>query len=252
MADYTDHLLCETFPYVTADELMTCCKNADGMDADDPRILDAIEDASTVVYYLTGRQFYGTCQATTRPPCLTDGCMCGCSPDQVNLGFWPVTELISVRYLGVTYTGSDLTDNFHINDWRFLARNDGQTFRSGNQWAIAEGPHDSDTEGFVFEVTFNHGLKVPRLLTRATRDLACNFVAACCDKPCALPQRVTAVARQGISMDIASVTDLLKDGRTGIYTVDLAIQVFNPSKLQSPSFVWAANTDSRIRTRVNT
>lgn len=252
MTAYTDHLLCETFPYVTPEEMMKCCKNAQGLEPDDYRILDAIDDASTVLYYLTGRQFSGTCQATVRPGCLSGMCSCGCSPNQVNTGFWPVTDLNSVRYGGVTYSGAELTDTFHINDYRFIARNDGTPFMSGNQWALDGGTHDSADEGYVFEATVSFGMQVPRLITRATRDLACNLVAICCDQPCKLPERVTSVVRAGISMQMSSVVDMLKTGDTGIYSVNLAIATFNPSRLQSPSFVWAANTDSRNGTRVGT
>lgn len=241
MAEYTDHLYCDTFPYITPSELILCSKDAEGMAEDDPRILDAIDDASLVMFYLTGKQFYGTCEATVRPGCLSGACGCGCTPAQVNLGYWPVTELISVRYGGVTYTGSDLTDTFHVNDYRFLARNDGDHFISGNQWAIAGSDEDSEANTFVFEVTLNHGIQIPRLLARATRALASQFVSACCGKPCKLPERVTNVTRSGLSMDVKSAADFLRDGRTGIYEVDLAIQTFNPSKLQSPSFLFMPN-----------
>ena len=220
------------------------------MDEDDPRILDAIEDASLIMFYLTGKQFYGTCESTVRPACLSGTCGCGCTPFQVDLGFWPVTQLISVRYEGVTYTGTDLTDVFHVNDYRFLARNDGEAFVNGNQLAIAEGTYDTADTGFVFEVTLNHGITIPRLLSRATRALAGQFVSACCGKPCKLPERVTSVTRSGLSMDVKSAADFLRDGRTGIYEVDLAIQTFNPSKLQSPSFIFMPN--KRYGHKVNT
>jgi hypothetical protein len=193
------------------------------------------------MFYLTGKQFYGTCLRTVRPACHEGQCGCGCTPYQVGLGLWPVTELNSVRYEGVTYTGTDLTDTFHVNDYRFIARNDGAAFVNGNPWAVAASTEDNADNGYVFEVTFSHGLSVPRLVTRATRALACELVSACCGQDCKLPGRTTAVQRQGVSMEMASVTDLLKDGRTGIYEVDLAIQVFNPSKLQSPSFVYLPN-----------
>lgn len=239
MAEYTDHLLgCEAYPYVTAEEFIACCPAATDMEEDDPAVVDAITDASMVVYYLTGKQFHGTCTTTVRPGCLSGTCYCGCSPRQVNLGLWPVTELISVRYGGTLYEDLDLEDMFHINDWHYLARNDGERWLSGNQWAVADSEQDNATDGYVFEVTVEHGLAAPRLLARATKALACQFVLACADQECKLPTRVTAVVRSGISMDIASVSDMLRDGKTGIYEVDLAIQVFNPSKLQSPSFAW--------------
>ena len=253
MAEYTDHLYADTFPYVTPAEVIACCSAASEMEEDDPILLDAIEDASTVLYYLTGKQFAGTRRTTVRPDCLSGACACGCTPAQVNLGVWPVTGLISVRYQGQTYTGSDLTDTFHVNDWHYLARNDGDAFESGNQWALSGGEFDTLDDGYVFEVTVDYGLAIPRLLSRAARSLACEWVQQNCGSggPCKLPQRTTQVSRSGISMDIASASDILRNGNTGIYEVDLAIQVFNPSKLQSPSFVWHPQ-GSRTGRRVNT
>lgn len=214
------------------------------MTISDPAVIDAIDDASTVLYYLTGKQFAGTCTATVRPGCLKGGCLCGCSPRQVNLGVWPITDLISVRYAGTEYTGADVDTTFHINDHAYIAFNDGTHFRSGNQWAVGGSTQDNAVDGHVFEATVEYGMRIPPLLKRAARALACQFVAACADQECKLPTRVTSVVRAGISMDISSVTDLLKGGKTGVYEVDLAIQVFNPSKLQSPSFFWHAGVSN--------
>ena len=246
MAEFTDYIYCDLYPYVTPTELLQCCRNAEGMLDTDARLLDAVEDASIVLYYLTGKHFNGTCETTIRPPCLSGLCSCGCSPSRVNIGLWPVTGLTSIRYGGTTYTGSDLTDKFHVDEFHWLVMNDGSAFQSGNQWASSGGTHDNTNDGFVFEITAQHGITPPRLLQRAARDLACEFITACCsDQPCKLPDRVTSVVRSGVSMDIASTMDMLREGKTGIYTVDLAIQVFNPSKLQSPSFVWSAQLTPR-------
>lgn len=242
MAEFTDHLFCDIYPYATPEDVIKCCKSANGMEPDDPRIEDALSDASLILYYMTGRQFAGTCTTTVRPPCLSGMCSCGCSPAQVNLGVWPVTDVTSVRYDGTVYSGTDITDNFHINGYRYLARNDGQPFLSGNQWAVAGSVEDNADNGHVFEVTVEHGVQVPRLLKRATRLLACELIDACCGNDCNLPDRVTSVARVGVTQEIASVVDILDKGGTGIYAVDLAIQIFNPSRLQSPSFVWSAQS----------
>lgn len=246
MAEYTDHLISEAYPYVTPDELIERCSDASNVD--ELELLEIIEDASTVLYYLTGRQFHGTRQATVRPACHA-GCRCGCSVYQVNLGLWPITDILSVRLEGTTYTGSNITDTFHLNDHRFLARNDGDQLLPGNQWAIAEGAYDTVADGEVFEVTFEHGIKIPSLLKRATRALACEWVGqvAGITGPCKLPERVTTVTRSGLTLDVASAIDMLRDGKTGIYQVDLAIQTFNPSKLQSPSFVWSGQSSYDTR-----
>lgn len=248
MAEYTDHLYCDIFPYVTPAEMIERCASAGDFAEDDDLLIEAIEDASTVLYYLTGKQFAGTCQATVRPGCHA-GCRCGCSLYQVNLGLWPITDLVSVRHEGTVYTGVDLTDTFHVNSWRFLARNDGAVILPGNQWAVAGSEYDSADNQYVFEATFEYGIKVPRLMKRATRALACEWLSQIegNDGPCKLPQRVTSMTRSGITMDIASAVDMLERGRTGIYEVDLAIQTFNPSKLQSPSFVWSGQSSYNSR-----
>lgn len=249
MANYTDHLYCDIFPYITPTELIERCAAAADFAEDDDQLLEAIEDASTVLYYLTGKQFAGSCQATVRPPCGS-GCSCGCSRYEVNLGLWPVTDLVSVRHEGVLYTGTNLTNTFHVNEWRYIARNDGEYIRPGNQWAIGGSSYDSATDGFVFEVTFNYGIKIPNLMKRAARALACEWVSQIGgqDGPCKLPQRTSSITRAGITMDIASAVDMLQSGRTGIYEVDLAIVTFNPSKLQSPSFVWSGQIAKPRRT----
>lgn len=243
MPDYTEHLTCGTFPYVTPAEMIARCPSAADLEEDDDLLIEAIDDASTVIYYLTGRQFAGTCQKTVRPQCGA-GCECGCSLYQINLGLWPVTELVSVRHEGTLYTGVDLEDTFHVNDWRFIARNDGDLLRGGNQWALSGEEHDNTDDGYVFEVTFNYGIKVPPLIKRATRALACEWIDQIGggDGPCKLPQRTTAVTRSGITIDIASAVDMLQQRRTGIFEVDLAIATFNPSGLQSPSFVWSGQS----------
>lgn len=252
MAEFLDYASC--VPFVTAEELLMCCGPArDNLTEDDPRLLDAIDDASLILYYLTGRQFGGTCTRTVRP-CASSGCSCGgCTPIQINLGLWPVTQLISVRIEGETIEDEDLTGVYHIDEYRYLVRDDGQPFpASSSSSALADGPYDNedDQNQFVFEVTVEAGMPIPRLLTRATRAMACQLVQGCLDLPCKLPERITSLSRSGVSMDVASVDDLLNGGRTGIYEVDLAIQVFNPMRLQSPSFMWSGQqTHAR---RVNT
>ena len=248
-------------PYLTPADLLGCCKVAgDNLTETDPRLLDAIEDASLIVYYLTGRQFDGTCTRVVRP-CLdcsphisitsnyttsdSFGCSCSvCVPNQVNLGYWPVTELNSVRENGVTLSGANLTGVYHMDEYRYLVKDDGTPFSGGSSFALTGGPHDTDAgdDQFVVEVSVEVGLPVPRLIERATRALACELVTACLDLPCKLPERVTSVARSGITMQVSSATDLLTNGRTGIYEVDLAISTFNPSKMQSPSFFWSGQT----------
>lgn len=50
------------------------------------------------------------------------------------------------------------------------------------------------------------------------------------DNTCSLPDRVTSVSRQGISYTILDPQEFIRDGRTGIYEIDLFLQAANPSK----------------------
>jgi hypothetical protein len=105
----------------------------------------------------------------------------------------------------------------------------------------------------VFEVTVTHGIPIPSLLKRAARELACHLLSvSCLGTECKLPDRVTSISRRGVSMEVGSPIDYLQDGKTGIYAVDLAIATLNPSKLQSPSFVWHPNLSSNRLHRVYT
>lgn len=105
----------------------------------------------------------------------------------------------------------------------------------------------------VFEVTVTHGIPIPSILKRAARELACHLIAvSCLGTECKLPDRVTSISRRGVSMEVGSPLEYLEGGKTGIYAVDLAIMTLNPSKLQSPSFVWRPGMSSDRLHRVYT
>jgi hypothetical protein len=234
MGLFVDHLLNGSYPYLTPAEFIERCPAAAGADVTDDDVLDAVEDASLIVYYLTGRQFNGTTQTTISPDCY--GADCG--PYKISLGLWPVTDIIAVREEGVDQDPLD----YHIDEYRYLIKNNGEAFpHCGNQYAEAGSTYDSDTErgGWVFNVTIEHGIPAPRLIKRATRALACSLYAdSVGSDECQLPERVTNVTRQGVTMEIQDFTALLDKGSTGIYEVDLAVRVLNPSGLQSPTFIW--------------
>lgn len=238
MASFSDHLPCG--PFTTPEAVLACCEIAQqlGMDETDVRLLDAIADASLMLYYWTGRQF-GTCQTTLRIcrgcNCM-EGALCCCGVDSIDLGLFPVTSIDAIRMDGVDQD----VDDFHIDEFHLLVRSTPQTPWPvcGNGWAAPDSEYDSEAYGFVFEVTVTHGVEVPHLLERAARILTCELLNDSCAGQCKLPERVTSISRRGMSVEIASSQDLLGDKLTGIYTVDLAISTLNPTKMQSPSFVW--------------
>lgn len=243
MAVFVDHLLCGIYPYLTPAEFIAKCPEAQGLEDDDPDVIDAIEDASLLMYYLLGRQFDGVCETTFRPKpnkcCVTSR--------RVTSGLWPLTNIIAVREEG---EDKDPTD-FHIDEYRYIIRNDGEPFPANANWWAETGSTDDDPDepgGAVFEITVEHGIIPPRLVTRATRALACQIYDGCSSiGPCKLPERTTSVSRNGLTINVADAAEMLKNRRTGIYLVDLAIATFNPSGLQSPSFVWSPDLRRGIR-----
>lgn len=80
-------------------------------------------------------------------------------------------------------------------------------------------------------VTVTYGRPVPELVRLAAQEFACQLIKKCVGQPCDLPQRMTSITRQGVSVSFLDSMDFLKDGMTGIFTVDLAIRTYNPHGL---------------------
>lgn len=223
-----DHLPCGV--YTTPEDVISTCsaaKNADIFETD-PRVAEAIEEASLILYYATGRQF-GICETTIYPHISgCDGPVMAYDP-----GIWPVIEVVSVTTNGVV----DSTPDIRVDSHRYLVWENGERL-----WPVnvntTQDPALAGVDNPIMSVTIRHGIEIPRILSRAARVLACELLSSDLGERCSLPERVTSVSRRGVSMDVASVDDLLDQGRFGIPAVDRAIAVLNPGKLQSPSFAW--------------
>ena len=233
MGVFANHLYGGTYPYLTPADFIQRCSAASGALEDDDAVIDAVTDASLIMYYLTGRQFNGVKQTTVTPENWDQSC----GPYKLNLGLWPITEIVAIREDGVD---QDVAD-YHVDEYRYIVKNNGAAFPRRSNWYAASGDaDDAETSdgGYVFEITVEHGIPAPRLLKRATQALACQLYHDANGNDCDLPQRVTNVTRNGLTMEVADFQSLLNSGSIGIYEVDLAVQVLNPTRMQSPSFVW--------------
>jgi hypothetical protein len=237
MALFEDHLYNGVYPYLTPEQLTadnSRCPLARGQDPEDFAIVDAIQDASLAVYYLTGKQFNGTARTIVRPHSDCNEC----APYKLTMGLWPVTAIVGIRENGVDQDPED----YHIDEWRYIVKNNGETFPRYDHWTALTGSiEDNATDGWVFEVEVEHGIPAPPLIRRATAALACSLLdeedyQGCED--CGLPSKLTAVSRQGVSFTIEDFAEIMRVGSTGVYALDMAIKVFNPSHLQSPTWVW--------------
>lgn len=89
------------------------------------------------------------------------------------------------------------------------------------------------------EVTYQAGASVPEAGLRAARVLGNELLKARCNaEDCRLPDRVTSISRQGVSFTVLDAQDFLKDGRTGLYEVDLFLKAANPNNARKRAGVF--------------
>lgn len=124
----------------------------------------------------------------------------------------PVQSVTEVRINGAALPPTA----YRVDRKRWLIRTDGEVWpRCQNM--LADPATDQDT----FEVTYERGIEVPIGGQVAAGRLACELaLAACGSDACALPERVTTITRQGVTVGFADTYEDLKQGGTGIYSID--------------------------------
>jgi len=249
---------------------VTCC---DEWDTFDPTLQQAAaEYGAMMLWAATGRRF-SVCQRTVRPcrrespwqgncaggyywsegtwyPYIfngawrncwcgdTTGCCCTCRPQ---CQIWltpPVSGIVEVRFSDGTVADPS---TYRVDDWQWLVRQGPAVTGSGatDCWPICND-YDFPVEGALapadasaWQVTYLWGLPMPAVLQRAAGELACEWAKNCLGQACRLPQRVTSISRQGVTVSLADVDQLLENGLTGLTTVDNIIRTFNPYRLPS-------------------
>lgn len=137
----------------------------------------------------------------------------------------PVTSITKVTLGGVVLAPTD----YFVLDQQFLVRvNTTACWPQCGDQNVA--PSGSSTNSF--EVLYTRGIKVPPALSDAAGTLACEYLKACQGAECRLPGRVSSLARQGVTISMVDVADLLRNGLTGIPEVDQVIRALNPSGLK--------------------
>lgn len=235
----------------------------------------AAEYGAMVMWAATGRRF-GLCERTVRPcgrtrdfigtpagyywaegtwiPYIFNGvwrncanCVgasygcCTCEPDcQVYLQ-GPVH---SIPATGISLDGEIVdVDAWRVDNGQWLVRTDGDCWPTCQDYNV-----DSGTG--MFQVTYFIGQEVPSVVLSAAGRLACEYAKSCLGADCQLPARMTSISRQGVSVSLVDVDVMLKNGLTGILTVDQVIRSFNPYGLTSKMKV--ASPDWPPVTRVTT
>ncbi len=175
-----------------------------------------LDVATWVLYSLTGRRYPGVCETTRQVcrTCVTCRGTCGCGVrDEIDLsgGRFPVHGAWSVIVDGVTLDDSAYT----VRGRRYLTRIDGQSWPS----------YADLTDPDAFQVSFAYGRVPPVGLRNAAAVFAFELAKKCAGGTlrCAIPERVTSITREGVTYTVIDSQRFLDEGRTGIYTVDLAL-----------------------------
>lgn len=235
----------------------------------------AADAATEILWALSGRQF-DNCQVTLRPcradcstypfgdytpwpglgasypmPALIGGlwfnlicgsCGEGCSCtalSQVRLPA-PVSSIVTVKVDGAPLA----TGGYRLDDNRLLVR------LGGGEWPRCNDLTLADTEAGTWSVTAIYGQPVPESGQWAVGELACELLKAMNGEDCRLPQRVTQLARQGVTIAFPDVSELLTEGRTGLFMVDMFLTAHNPSRLRRRAGVYRVDGSPPTRAGV--
>lgn len=232
----------------------------------------AVSMATRVLWGLSGRRF-GTCTVKLRPcrrecygtwpwgwsqwdgytpgswidssyrywfPLGCGGCTSGCSCSEVSEALLPdaVSSIVEVKVDGTPL----VTGAYRVDNNRLLVRTDGQ------RWPYCNDLNKDDTQTGTWSVTAAYGEDVPVSARMAMGELACEIVKAGQGQDCRLPPGVTQLSRQGVNITIPDFGDLFKDGRTGLYLVDMFLASENPDRLKQRARVYSVDHPSFRRT----
>lgn len=232
----------------------------------------AVTMASRILWRLSGMQF-GPCAVTLRPcrrtcydtwpwgwsqfndlastpspwpdwrywfPLSCGACTSGCSCSSVSEVVLPspVHSIVTVMMDGTPMA----TGSYRVDNNRLLVRLDGQ------QWPYCNDLSKDDTEPGTWSVTARYGQDIPVGARLAMGELACEIVRAGTGQDCRLPPGVIQLARQGVTIQYPDVGQLLKDGRTGLYLVDLFLASENPDGLKQRGRFYSVDSPTVRRT----
>jgi len=230
----------------------------------------AVSMATEVLWSLTGQRF-GLCEVTLRPcrrdcydgrffddfgppweggrsypqPALIGGqwfnlacgtCHGGCSCSTVSevLLPAPVHSIIEVLIDGTPLA----TGAYRVDNNRLLVRTD------GDDWPRCNDLSKADTEAGTWSVTAMYGEQLPDGAALAMGQLACEIAKAAAGGDCKLPAGLTQLARQGVTISYPDVGELFRQGRTGLYLVDMFVATWNPNRLRQRSRVYSVDRPS--------
>jgi hypothetical protein len=165
---------------------------------------------------------------------------CGCGTiQQVELPA-PVNSIVTVKI-----DGSPIVSGaYRVDDNRFLVRTD------GGVWPNANDLSKNDDQLGTWSVTATYGLNLPAGADWAVGELACELIKAQNGEDCRLPRHLTQLVRQGVTISLPDLSQLFKDGQTGLYLADIFINTWNPGHLRARARTY--RVDQQLTRRAGT
>lgn len=205
----------------------------------------AIAQASGILYALSGRRWRGSstktdyalhvgCGCDQRLPSYADALRIGFDSTTLEVNDWsqrwialrlpdyPVTSVGALSRAGVAIDLSTVA--IEGNRDLYLLPLD-------RQWPVGD-----------YLITYDFGVPPPDEARHAAGVLAGELALAAAGCECRLPARVTSIVRQGVTIAMLDPLDFLKDGRTGIFEVDLFLAAVNPRSLADRPRVLSPDT----------
>lgn len=195
----------------------------------------ALEMASHILYKLTGEKFQGihtvtemynvnqNSQLMPTQPAVIRGQMYNLPRSSAGelklyLRHRPIRDIVSITEMGTVLN----PNSYEIRNRSFVIKKN-------------KLPWLSDTLNEI-EITYTYGALPPIAGKMAALKLAQELTLSWSDSPdCALPVRLSSVARQGVQITVLDPQEFLDKGRTGLYEVDLFLRVYNPDGARKKS-----------------
>jgi len=215
---------------------------------------DAVKTASYLLWGLSGRKFSGTTTVTERyvstlEPLLSGGSSVAATPVLINGRVENLAGGRSNARQDLQGDGTSSSRRVRLRGRKVVEVHslrdssgeivDPSTYYMGDHSTIYGTPNAKWTSSNI-EVTYTYGSPPPTAGRAAARILATELVKLYeGDDTCALPQRVTSVARQGVSYTVLDNQDFIDELKTGMYAVDLFLRTANPDKARARSRVFS-------------
>lgn len=209
----------------------------------DAEIAEALDDASDLVYQLSGGSIFGSCTATVRPmrACFCGSCDGCCSIDYIQLR-GPVISVGNVTIDGDTLDPATYALTADDKLYR-LAGADGLR---PDHWPCCQKLYLALGEEDTWSITYTFGqASQPIWVRNAVIELAADMVSFWKTRRSKLPSSVTAVTYQNVSASMQSRAEALANGdvAVGLPALSQLISLTNPhmatSGIYSPDDCYA-------------